>query len=104
MTFSDVGMADDPESGALVMHGEVTTDSGFTIMAADAPPDEAGSPGGNVAIMLSGEDRAQLVGYWDKLSEGGTVAVPLERQSWGDEFGLCADRFGTQWMVNVSQS
>jgi PhnB protein len=22
---------------------------------------------------------------------------------WGDEFGMCVDRFGVGWMVNVSQ-
>ena len=27
--------------------------------------------------------------------------MPLERQMWGDEFGECANRFGTPWMVNI---
>jgi PhnB protein len=22
---------------------------------------------------------------------------------WGDEFGMCVDRFGVGWMVNVTQ-
>jgi PhnB protein len=29
--------------------------------------------------------------------------VPLEKQMWGDEFGMCTDRFGIAWMVNISQ-
>jgi PhnB protein len=29
------------------------------------------------------------------------VLVAFERQMWGDEFGMCADRFGVQWMVDV---
>jgi PhnB protein len=28
--------------------------------------------------------------------------VALEKQMWGDEFGMCIDRFGTQWMVNIA--
>jgi PhnB protein len=31
------------------------------------------------------------------------VSVPLEKQMWGDEFGMCKDRFGVQWMVNIGQ-
>jgi PhnB protein len=23
---------------------------------------------------------------------------------WGDEFGMCTDRFGVPWMVNITQS
>jgi PhnB protein len=23
---------------------------------------------------------------------------------WGDEFGMCVDPFGTQWMVNIGQT
>ncbi len=42
-------------------------------------------------------------GYWEKLSDGGTVSVPLEKQVWGDEFGMCVDQFGIAWMVNIGQ-
>ena len=44
----------------------------------------------------------ELRGYWEKLSEGGTVTMPLEKQMWGDEFGMCIDRFGIRWMVNIA--
>jgi PhnB protein len=29
--------------------------------------------------------------------------MPLEKQAWGDEFGMCTDRFGIPWLVNISQ-
>ena len=41
--------------------------------------------------------------FWQKLSASGTTAVPLEKQMWGDEFGMCVDGFGVPWMVNISQ-
>jgi len=44
-----------------------------------------------------------LRGYWEKLSDGGTVSVPLEKQMWGDEFGACVDQFGIPWLVNIGQ-
>jgi PhnB protein len=54
-------------------------------------------------VSLSGDDADELRGYWEKLSSGGVVTVPLEKQMWGDEFGMCVDRFGTTWVVNIGQ-
>jgi PhnB protein len=59
------------------------------------------TPGNNVTVCLSGDDREELRGYWEKLADGGTVTVPLEKQMWGDEFGACQDKFGIYWMVNI---
>ena len=59
------------------------------------------NPGHNIAVSLSGDDGDELRGYWAKLSDGGTVSVPLEKQMWGDEFGMCTDKFGIDWMVNI---
>jgi PhnB protein len=58
--------------------------------------------GDNITISLSGDDADELHGYWNKLSESGKVTMPLEKQTWGDEFGMCVDRFGINWMVNVA--
>jgi PhnB protein len=60
-------------------------------------------PGTNFAMSLSGDDDGELRGYWDKLSADGTVTLPLKKQMWGDVFGMCTDRFGVGWMVNISQ-
>ena len=71
-------------------------------MAADNPPGQDFTPGNNHAVSLSGDDTDQLRGYWEKLSDGGMVLVALEKQMWGDEFGMCADKFGVTWMVNIA--
>ena len=47
---------------------------------------------------------AELRRYWDGLSAGGTVSVPLERAPWGDTFGMCVGQFGVPWMVNIAGS
>ena len=101
-TFGEYGATGPQADG--VMHAQLETDAGFTLMASDMPPgsDEAPSAG-NISISLSGEDAGQLRGYWDKLSASGTVTMPLEKQMWGDEFGMCVDRFGVPWMVNITQ-
>jgi PhnB protein len=102
MTFGEMGMPDSPEADK-VMHGMLETDRGYTLMAADTPPGMEHNPGNNVAVSLSGEDAEELRGYWEKLSSSGTVSVPLEKQMWGDEFGMCVDQFGIAWMVNIGQ-
>ena len=100
-TFGEYGAQDAPEADKI-MHGLLETDSGLALMGADNPPDTELNPGDNVAVSLSGDDADELRGYWEKLSDGGSVSVPLEKQMWGDEFGMCVDRFGTSWMVNIA--
>ena len=102
MTFGDMGAADASDAGKI-MHGMLETDSGFTLMGADAPPGMDLNSGDNMAVSLSGDDVDELRGYWAKLSGGGTTSVPLEKQMWGDEFGMCVDKFGISWLVNISQ-
>ena len=101
-TFGEFGAADAPEADKI-MHGQLETASGYTIMGADVPPGVEHHPGNTMAVSLSGDDADELRGYWTRLSEGGTVTVPLEKQMWGDEFGMCTDRFGIGWMVNIGQ-
>jgi PhnB protein len=101
-TYGDLGQRDTPDADKI-MHGMLETTSGFTLMGADAPPGMEHNPGNNFSVSLSGDDVAELRGYWEKLSTGGSVSVPLEKQMWGDVFGMCTDRFGIPWMVNISE-
>ncbi|AZM58411.1 MULTISPECIES: VOC family protein [unclassified Streptomyces] len=101
-TFGEVGHPG-AENSDKIMHGMLTTTEGFTLMGSDMPPGMEHKPGNNFAVSLSGEDESTLRGYWDKLSGSGSVSVPLEKQMWGDVFGMCADRFGIPWMVNINQ-
>lgn len=96
-----LGAADGPDAGKI-MHGQLETDAGYTIMAADVPSQMQYQPSAGFAVSLSGDDAA-LRDYWEKLSAGGTVTMPLQKQVWGDEFGMCTDQFGIPWLVNISQ-
>jgi len=101
-TYGEMGAPDSPDA-SRIMHGMLETDSGFTLMGADTPPGTEHIPGNNMAVSLSGDDANALRGYWETLSEGGAVSVPLEKQMWGDEFGMCVDQFQIAWMVNIGQ-
>jgi PhnB protein len=102
-TFGEFGQADSPDADK-VMHSQLETGTGFTIMASDTPAGMQRNPGDTITISLSGDDADALRGYWNQLSDGGTVTMPLEKQMWGDEFGMCVDRFGIPWMVNITQA
>src|ERR1044072_4657706 len=81
-TFGEYGQDDTPIAN-LVMHGMLETPNGFTLMGADTPPGMDYTPGTTMTVSLSGDDVDELTGYWEQLSDGGNVGVPLERQMWG---------------------
>lgn len=102
-TFAEFG-EQDQDLADKVMHARLDTEAGFTLMASDPPPGTPVEPGNTISVSLSGDDEDELRGYWTKLSADGTVQMPLEKQVWGDTFGVCTDRFGLPWMVNIAGS
>jgi PhnB protein len=103
-TFAEFHASEDPAEQDKIMHSMLETEGGLVLMAADTPNSMEFTPGTNHSLSLSGgaEDEAELRGYWEKLSAGGTVTMPLERAPWGDTFGMCTDRFGIAWLVNIA--
>ena len=100
-TFAEYQASEDPADVDKIMHAQLETENGFVLMASDTPT-WMGSPRPNGAISLSGTDHAELRGYWNKLTEGGTVLQPLEKAQWGDSFGMLDDKFGVAWFVNIT--
>jgi PhnB protein len=101
ITFAEMQTSEDPAEDNNVMHSQLVTDHGLTLMAADLHVSIEMTPGNNYSIALSGPDEDELRGYWDKLSADGTVLQPIETEKWGDDFGKCVDRFGVTWLVNI---
>jgi PhnB protein len=102
-TFGEFHATEDASENDKIMHAMLTTPGGMTLMGADSPNamNYSGKPSG-YSLSLSGDNANELRGYWDRLSEGGTVDMPLEKQVWGDEFGMVTDKFGINWMINIS--
>ncbi len=101
-TFKEFHASQDPSEDNLVMHSVLETDNGITIMASDTPNRMEYHPGTNMSMSLSGDNEAELKAYFEKLSADGTVTMPLEKAIWGDSFGMCIDKFGVQWLVNIA--
>jgi PhnB protein len=94
ITLKEAHAAQSPEQEELIMHGQLATKDGMTLMASDDP--EGVNESKNLSIAVSGQDAKTLQSYWDKLAEGATVVKPF------DTFGILTDKFGVRWMINVT--
>lgn len=101
-SFADL-MGDTGPEAEQVMHSQLTTPAGFTLMGSDTPSHMSYAVGVNdFSVSLSGDDEAELTGYWEKLAVGATISQPLETAPWGASFGMLVDTFGVNWLVNIS--
>ncbi|MGA9872399.1 MAG: VOC family protein [Rhodococcus sp. (in: high G+C Gram-positive bacteria)] len=101
-TFGENGMGDDPGLAEQTMHGQLTASNGLTLMCADTPPGMDFDIGTNISVSLSGDDEAELTGYWSKLAVDARNTMGLDKAPWGDTFGMLTDKFGVAWMVNIA--
>jgi PhnB protein len=103
-TFGENHASEDPAEQDKIMHGMLTSPNGLVLMGADTPNSMDYTPGDNFSVSLSGNDEAELRGFWDALADGATITMPLNKAPWGDTFGMCTDKFGVSWLVNISGS
>jgi len=96
-TFADQQVPNAPADG--VMHAQLAVDGKPILMGSDGMDSKELQ---GFSLSLSGEAGDELRDYFEKLSERGTITKPLEKESWGDEFGMVVDKFGIMWMVNIS--
>jgi PhnB protein len=101
-TFKEFHASQDPSEDNKIMHSMLEADNGITFMASDTPGNMEYRPGTNMSMSLSGDNAAELTAYYEKLSAGGTIGMPLEKAPWGDTFGMLTDKFGVSWLVNIS--
>jgi PhnB protein len=101
-TFKDYNASRDPSEDNQIMHAQLEADNGITFMASDTPNRMEYKAGTNFSMSLSGDNEAELKGYFEKLAAGGNISMPLEKAPWGDTFGMLTDKFGVPWLVNIA--
>lgn len=106
MTFGEVPwMPSVPDAAkSKIMHAQLPITEAVHLMASDFV--EGVSPGAFVRgndfhISVVASDKAEADRVFAALSEGGEVRMPIANAPWGPYFGMCADRFGVQWMVSL---
>lgn len=101
-TYKDAQMSHDPKEDNYVIHAQLTSGD-IILMASDGNADHpVKQVGDNVMLSLIGTDEGALKEIFTKLSEGGKIDLPLEKQFWGDIYGQLTDKFGIHWTVNIS--
>jgi PhnB protein len=101
-TFKEYNASQSPSEDNLIMHSVLNAGDSLTFMASDSPARMEYRPGNTMSMSLSGDDEDQMTTWFKKLSSGGMVTMPLNKQVWGDTFGMCMDQFGVAWMVNIA--
>lgn len=102
-TYGESNMGSSEEEKKRVIHASLKNDA-LSFMVSDAPPVKEFEPhvGDNIHMSILGSDEQLLTGFFTKLAAGGTINMPLEKQFWGDTYGILTDKFGIRWSVNIS--
>jgi PhnB protein len=84
-----------------VMHVSIPISSETMLMGSDTfgsfgPPFVEGN---NFSISLTTDSREKADDFFNKLSDGGRVTMPMSETFWGDYFGMLTDKFNINWMV-----
>lgn len=101
-SFASFGMPTSEAYKDKIMHA-VLKNEWLTLMASDGQEGVEIVFGDSVTLSISGDDDEKLTNFFEKLSEGGKITMPLAKQVWGDKFGMFTDKFGIHWMVNINQ-
>ena len=91
--MSDMGP---PEN---IMHCTIKVGDSTIMMCDDPRPDIAAS-GSNISLAIGLNDPERAKQFFENLSKGGSVLMPLEKTYWAEAFGMVTDKFGVKWMVN----
>ena len=103
-TFGEAHASDEPAEVNKIMHAELAADNGILFFGSDTLTRMGEYQAGpnNISLSLTGEDEAELRGYFEKLSAGGAITMPLAKAPWGDIFGMFTDKFAVAWLVNIT--
>ena len=98
----DMGVPEDEQD--RIMHVSFPIGSsvllGSDTVTGFGPP---GVKGDNFSVSCATQSREETDELFAKISEGGTVTMPLADMFWGSYFGTCTDKFGIKWQFNWEQ-
>jgi PhnB protein len=98
-TYEQAGQGNMGLSGESIMHAELSGGEA-KLFASDTK--EASGEAKKIHLCLGGDDEAKMTKIFEGLSDGGKVFQPLQKMFWGDMFGSVTDKYGVEWMMNIS--
>ena len=84
-----------------IMHVSLPIGDGTILMGSDSPSAMGKvTSGNNYHISIQTDNDEETDRLYNSLSAGGQISMPLQQTFWGARFGMFADKFGIQWMIN----
>lgn len=87
------------EAGEWILHSGIIV-NGEVIYVSDILNKDLHKEGNNISIMIDCDTEDQIRTYFNKLSQGATINMPLEHTFWGALYGSITDKFGVNWDLN----
>lgn len=87
------------EDADKIMHARLDVGD-QTLMGADGVAQHPCEGVKGCTISLNVDTPAEAEKYFQALSAGGKVTMPMDKTFWSERFGMFVDKFGVPWMVN----
>lgn len=102
--FGDNGMGVAEEDLDKIAHIALPLGPDHVLMATDCVGSMGKNfnAGNNYYITIEADTGDEAERLFNALSDGGNVEMSLQRTEWAEKYGVCADRFGVQWMVSYT--
>lgn len=106
--FRDVpgNMGVGAQHGDKIAHIALPLGKGNMLMATDSIGQSGRelTTGNNCYLMLECDSAAEAEKLFAGLAAGGKTEMPLQKTEWAEQYGVCADKFGVQWMISYTGS
>ena len=86
-----------------VLHASLLKGS-LVLMASDMIEPEGFIKGNTISLSLNCNSEREIKMFFSRLSSGGRITHPLEKQFWGATFGVLTDKYGIKWMLNYDKT
>lgn len=86
-----------------VMHASLRIGENALLMGSDDPTGDDGRKVG-FSVSYTAPDLPAAERVYEQLADGGDAQMPIAKTFWSEGFGMCTDRFGVPWMIDVDQA
>lgn len=80
-----------------IMHAAIDLGGGEMLYFSDIFEGGSVTAGDNITVHIEVDSEGDVRRFFDGLSEGATITMPIETQFWGAVYGSLIDRFGINW-------
>src|SRR5690606_39179395 len=89
-----------------IMHVSLPLAGGTMLMGSDTGGEWAPKTiiGNNISVSITAASKEDADRYFNGLSAGGLVTMPMDKTFWGDYFGMCKDKFDINWMISFNEN